>query len=851
MNSIPNILVWNTQGAGSRRFLTILRDHIQKNSPSILALVETRISGPRARLICNSIGFRRNVRVEAHGFQGGIWVLWNEEDLDLDVIQTHAQYVTLGVKLQNQIGWFVTIVYASPHLLNRELLWLDLQHFAENCQLPWLLAGDFNETINLEERNHGGPDMQRRCDRFKYWIENNGLLDLGYSGPKFTWSRGLSLGTRKEARLDRALCNAQWRLKFQEGAVRHLIRIGSDHSPLLIATGGFVKTAARKPPFRFLAAWLSHSHFEQLVHENWSPIAPLSRKLQHLASNLERWNRDVFGNLFFRKRQLWARIDGIQRALSSGGPQYLRKLEHKLRAELDHTLDQIDMLWYQKARVHQIRDGDRNTKYFHASTIVRRRINRIEALRDSDNFWQHDPEMIQGMVTDYFRQLFSEEANNLPGEPLRTMGFPPLSAHWSQDLARPFTPEDVRLALKGMHPFKAPGPDGFHAVFFQRFWHLVGADVNDTVLNILVGNELPQLLNDTFITLIPKVPNPERVQQLRPIGLCNVVYKLVTKCIVNRLKRVLPLLISPMQSSFIPGRQITDNIIVMQELLHTMRRKSGTKGWMAIKLDLEKAYDRLRWSFIRETLDLMHLPSSLVNVIMNCVTSSSFRILWNGEPTEPFKPSRGVRQGDPLSPYLFVACMERLSQLIEWLCVEGHWKAIPVTRGGTQVSHLMFADDIVLFGEASRTQAEVMIKCLTDFCAWSGQKVNTQKSSVYFSPNTNEATAAEICNVLGISKTDDLGRYLGVPTINGRVTRATFQEVLSKVDKRLAGWKTKYLSLAGRATLIQATLTSIPAYVMQSARLPRSLCDDLDRKFRRFLWGGSNSQRKPHLVRWI
>ena len=146
-----------------------------------------------------------------------------------------------------------------------------------------------------------------------------------------------------------------------------------------------------------------------------------------------------------------------------------------------------------------------------------------------------------------------------------------------------------------------------------------------------------------------------------------MAYKLITKCIVNRLKRVLPELISPFQSSFIPGRQITDNIIIMQELLHSMRRKAGAKGWMAIKLDLEKAYDRVRWTFLHETLSQMHLPRNLVEVIMRCVSSSSLSVLWNGEHTSYFKPSRGIRQGDPLSPYLFVACMERLSQTIATL----------------------------------------------------------------------------------------------------------------------------------------------------------------------------------------
>jgi len=245
-----------------------------------------------------------------------------------------------------------------------------------------------------------------------------------------------------------------------------------------------------------------------------------------------------------------------------------------------------------------------------------------------------------------------------------------------------------------------------------------------------------------------------------------------------------------------------------------MRRKTGAKGWMAIKLDLEKAYDRLRWDFIHATPLQMKLPDSLVEVIMNCITSCSMNILWNGEPMEPFKPSRGIRQGDPLYPYPFVACMERLLQLIEAYYIGGHWKAILITKGGTRISHLMFTDDVVLFGEASRDQAQAIKNCLREFCEALGQKISTQKSRILFSSNTNAAVIMEVCNVLSIQKTDDFGQYLGVPTIHGRVTKSTFQDVITRVDKRLAGWKTKCLSLAGRATLIQATIVAIPAYVM-------------------------------------
>jgi len=243
-------------------------------------------------------------------------------------------------------------------------------------------------------------------------------------------------------------------------------------------------------------------------------------------------------------------------------------------------------------------------------------------------------------VITHFKQLFTEEGSITSEFHTPTTGFPCLSPGLAQSLQQPFSTREVVLALKDMKPLKAPGPDGFHAFFYQTCWPVVGDEVCDVVLGVLLGNPLPPGLNDTYITLIPKVPNAERVTQFRPIGLCNVVYKLITKCIVNRLKKLLPDMISPVQSSFVPGRQITDNVIIMQEVLHSMRRKTGVMGWMAIKLDSEKAYDRLRWDFLRTTLFRMQLPDLLVQVIMQCVSTCSLNILWNGEPSGAFTPSR-------------------------------------------------------------------------------------------------------------------------------------------------------------------------------------------------------------------
>lgn len=361
---------------------------------------------------------------------------------------------------------------------------------------------------------------------------------------------------------------------------------------------------------------------------------------------------------------------------------------------------------------------------------------------------------------------------------------------------------------------------------------------------------MPKGCNDTLISLIPKVSNLEVVTQLRPIGLCNVTYKLLTKVMTNRLKEMPKKLIGPHQSSFVPERQITDNILVYQEALNSMRNKKGRSGWMALKVDLEKAYDRLSWEFIEDTMQTIGFNQSWRRNVLACLSTSRLAVNWNGERSEWFQPGRGIRQGDPISPLLFVLCIERLSLLINHFVNTGIWKGLKFTRQGPHISHLFFADDMVIFGEATTNQAKVMKECLDIFCKASGQKVNLQKSALFFSKNTPAEMQTRITNTLGVTKVGDLGRYLGVPSVHGRITKESFAGILGRIQARLTGWRSKTLSLAGRKVLVQSVLSAIPYYSMQSMLLPVGVIQSIEKLIRSFLWGSSEGNRKTHLVNW-
>ncbi|XP_031124326.1 uncharacterized protein LOC116027040 [Ipomoea triloba] len=265
--------------------------------------------------------------------------------------------------------------------------------------------------------------------------------------------------------------------------------------------------------------------------------------------------------------------------------------------------------------------------------------------------------------------------------------------------------EETRVALFDMSPLKAPGPDGFHAKFYQSAWQIVGRSIFKQLENFMSSGKIEKGINDTLIALISKNNSPSNASQYRPISLCNVIYKIITKVMTNRIKPILRRLIGHEQSSFVPGRQITDNILIYQEVIHSMRNKQGKKSLMILKIDLEKAYDRLNWDFIRDTLADVGMSTVWIRNIMAYVESPRMKILWNG---------------------LVIPSKRRL--LVD--------------------------------------QINVISQCLGRFTRASGQKVSLSKSQIFFSSNVDREEAQKIVSIAGIPESRDLGKYLGVPTLH-------------------------------------------------------------------------------------
>ena len=403
--------------------------------------------------------------------------------------------------------------------------------------------------------------------------------------------------------------------------------------------------------------------------------------------------------------------------------------------------------------------------------MVRRHRNKIKSIKNSLGEWIIEEDEVQNFILAGYREIY-EMGQSFSSRDLEIENFSYsfLSTEEKEILNKIVTEEEIRRGLWALKPFKAPGADGLHAEFFQIFWADVKNLVCKEIFDIFQTREVPEYLNETHICLIPKCQSPKSLNNYRPISLCNSIYKVVSKIIVARLQPFLDKIISPVQAAFVPGRKGLDNIIIAQELIHSIDKKKGRMGFMVVKIDLAKAYDRLEWSFIHKVLIAFHFPQSLIELIMSCISTTSMSILFNGGKLTTFKPSRGIRQRDPLSPYLFILCMEYLRHLIEKKCIKKRWILMKASRENIGISHLFFANDLMFFAKVSEKGSEAIKEVLDKFCEDSGQVISYEKSRIYFSPNIPSSLKEKVNDNLSIQATSNLGKYLGFPLKHRGVT---------------------------------------------------------------------------------
>ncbi|XP_029148790.1 uncharacterized protein [Arachis hypogaea] len=402
----------------------------------------------------------------------------------------------------------LTAVYASPQETLRRDLWEKLFDLAQNMGRPWMLVGDFNDIAYEYEKKGGAWVDTNACRRFQNWVNKYNLVDLEYVGSKFTWKGAQREGMERVfKRLDRALANIDWRRDFGDARVEVLPRVNSDHHPILVRLKPERLDLGDKP-FRFEIIWRTHHSFKDFLNSAWKWDFPLSMAIKDIIEKLQKWNKDVFGNLFRRKRRILNRIAGIQNAHSYGCNPFLDDLEKELSRELATILDQEKLLLLQNSRQQWIVDGDINTHFYHTKTTMRRRKNRIVKLRKGDGTWNEDAEEVKSAATEFFHNLYKKECPDHAS--LETdLTYPPTEEHHRLALSHPPTSIKIYKALNSIGSLKAPGEDGFPAYFFKDNWDLIKVSFTSCIRFLWNQPSDIKSINQTLISLIPKVQCPE------------------------------------------------------------------------------------------------------------------------------------------------------------------------------------------------------------------------------------------------------------------------------------------------------------------------------------------------------
>ncbi|CAJ2670486.1 unnamed protein product [Trifolium pratense] len=586
-----SILSWNVRGASNSVAKRHLKEVTRKFSPTFLVIMETHISFSRLNTFWSNLGYVPVHIIEAQGHSGGLWLMKNSSSqVNTSIIDYNAHSITFSLSRGHSQST-CTCLYASPNPTIRTSLWSYLTTLSHGINGPWMLIGDFNETL-LPSDQRGGTFSPSRAAIFSKFLENCNLLDLTTTGGRFTWHRNTQ-GTRSlSKKLDRGISNVEWRLAFPEAFVDILCRFHSDHNPIFLRFGGL--PLARGPrPFRFEAAWIDHDDYSSVVERAWcySNHNPVTA-LQLVRDNSIKFNHEVFGNIFQKKKHIEARLKGIQKYLERVDSAHHVHLEYQLQQEYNHILFQEEIHWYQKSREQWVKFGDKNSSFFHAQTIIRRKRNKIHNIQLPTGIWSSDSSIIQHETQKFFKDLFcSPQSPHNHSFVINT--HPIIDADGCGNLTKDVTKEEVTLALNSMKPFKAPGPDGFQCIFFKQYWHIVGDDIYNLVKNAFATGHFDSKISETLIAVIPK------------------------------------------------------------EVVHYMRKSKKKKGDVAFKLDLEKAFDNAKKSQLRFITNLFDVFSRASGLKINI--SKSRALFSSGIPRakiQQLTSITGIRSTPSLGKYL-------------------------------------------------------------------------------------------------------------------------------------------------------------------------------------------------------
>ncbi|CAJ2645220.1 unnamed protein product [Trifolium pratense] len=600
--------------------------------------------------------------------------------------------------------------------------------------------------------------------------------------------------------------------------------------------------------------WSYHKDCFNFIKTVWSnqifgsPMQILCKKLKILKDELKIWNKNDFGNIQNQVSNAVNKLNEIQQKIHDDGyTDCLMSQENLAKVELEAVLNMEEAYWHEKARVKWHNEGDRNTAFFHRTCKIKQAYKRISAIR-IDDVITTEPDLITSHVVNHFQNLFTCDNAILDNGLIEEVIPELVTIDINSMLTLLPSLSEIHNAVFSLNKDGAPGPDGFGAFFFQTYWNIVKDDVSNAVLEFFSTNWLMPNYNSNTVVLIPKVQNADSIGQYRPIAIANFKFKIISKILADRLALILPNIISKEQRGFIKGRQIKDCVCLTSEAINMLHNKAYG-GNLAIKIDIAKAFDTLDWQFLLKVLKTFGFCEKFCNWIQTILHSAKLSISINGKHEGFFSCARGVRQGDPLSPLLFCIAEEVLSRGLSKLVSEDKLKPLNGTRNVSIPSHILYADDVMLFCKGTSSNIEVLSSFFARYAQISGQYINPHKSTI-FAGSITHTKLTSIASSLGFCIGTLPFMYLGVPIFKGKPKAVYFQPLVDKVKMKLASWKASLLTYAGRIQLVKSVIHSMLVYSITTYSWPISLIKMLDRYMRNFIWSGDLLVRKLVTVSW-
>jgi len=449
---------------------------------------------------------------------------------------------------------------------------------------------------------------------------------------------------------------------------------------------------------------------------------------------------------------------------------------------------------------------------------------------------------LSGEFLRFYQDLLGSAGNCEPIDVNVLRAGPIISEQQAEGLICSVSDQVIQDALFSIGEDKSPGPDGFSSGFFIKAWHIVGPLLCQAVREFFTSKSLLKQLNHTAIALVPKSSHSPSVADFRPISCCNVVYKIISKILASRMASVLDSIVDHAQAAFVKGRSLGDNVHLVQELLRKYNRKRISPRCL-FKVDLRKAYDSLDWGFVKQVMEGLGFPMLFIEWVMECISSPSYSLIINGSLKGFFKGRKGLRQGDPISPYLFVICMEYLSRSLNSASCNEHFNYHPKCAR-LRISHLIFADDLILMARGDLISINILLDCLKDFGCKSGLKANVLKSNV-FTAGLQGHDLESILNLSSFSRGSMPFRYLGIPLAAEKLRVNYYDPLIIKIANKISAWTASSLSYAGRAELIKTVLQGTECFWLSILHVPNAVIEKVYRMGRHFLWNS-----KSALVAW-